>query len=155
MERGEGGAGITGGMPSPNGSSSFSVGYVRLRPTGLAAFECVAGDRLGVFDDDDVRDSWCGELSSGIAGMLLGGECERLATRGNVWLLPSSLVLLAGGRPSTISGDNKPRGSSEKVCRNMLDEADVGGVSISTVDIVDIEAVSDGIEESRLAFAFA
>ena len=54
-DRGDGGSGITGGCPSPNGSIS-RVGYVRLRPTEFGVLVCVDGDRLGVFEDG-VRDS--------------------------------------------------------------------------------------------------
>lgn len=147
---GEGMGGITGGSPL-RGSN---VGYVRLRVTELGVlgvlgvFVCVDGDRRGVFDTDDVRDSETGERSSGMAGIVLGGDCEEVDIKGYVWLLPSSRGLVFEGvGPPTMRGLSSPAGSSEKVLRKTLDEAEVGGVSTVSEDMT---LVIEARDDSRL-----
>ena len=141
---GEGIGGMTGGSPENVGSSE---GYVRLRP-GVRV--CVEGDRFGVLDDlDGARDNVPDELSSGITGIELGGDCDDVATRGYVWLLVTGLGLdfEGTGVPATISGLRRPAGSSVKPLRKTLEDAEVGGVSRLMDDIV---LVIDGMDESRL-----
>lgn len=76
---GEGMGGMTAGSPDSVGSSD---GYVRLRAGVRARDE---GDRFGVLDDlDGARDSVPDEPSSGITGIVLGGDCDDVLTRGYV-----------------------------------------------------------------------
>lgn len=147
---GEGIGGMTGGSPLMS-----SVGYVRLRVTELGVlgafglFVCVDGERRGVFDIEDARERIAGERASGMVGVVLGGDCEVLETRGYVWLLPRSRGLFFEGvGPPTRRGLSNPAGSSEKVVRNTLDAADVGGV-VSTVN-VDMALDTGARDDSRL-----
>lgn len=89
-----------------------------------------------------------GERSSGMAGMLLEGDCELVEIRGYVWLLVTSRGLVFDGvGPLTMRGLSNPAGSSENVFRKMLDEADVGGVSTARDDM---ELVIDVNDDSLL-----
>lgn len=113
---------------------------------------CVDGERRGVFDTEGARERAGVERSSGMAGMMLGGDCELLERRGYVWLLPRSRGLFFKGLgPPTRRGLSNPAGSSENVVRKTLDEADVGGV-VSTVSL-DIALDTEARDDSRLVAA--